>query len=123
MELYESRLMFETHDSGEHLAMMERVVDRIPESMARSCGPSARCFFDRHRELRWPDIALSDRSVRKVHRLPTLKDRISREDAEMGFLAAIQGMLTMSPAKRLTATQLLALPFFLQGDKTRERHD
>jgi len=51
------------------------------------------------------------------------QDRISREDAEMGFLAAIQGMLTMSPAKRLTATQLLALPFFLQGDKTRERHD
>lgn len=37
--------LFQTHENMEHLAMMEAVLGRIPESMAASANESARKYF------------------------------------------------------------------------------
>ena len=37
--------LFQTHENMEHLAMMEAVLGRIPESMAASANENARKYF------------------------------------------------------------------------------
>ena len=42
--------LFQTHENLEHLAMMETVLGRIPESMAASASENARNYF-MHRQV------------------------------------------------------------------------
>mmetsp|Transcript_39076 Transcript_39076/g.103327 ORF Transcript_39076/g.103327 Transcript_39076/m.103327 type:complete len:191 (+) Transcript_39076:618-1190(+) len=58
LELYEGKLTFDTHDTAQHLAMMERLCGRIPEHMASKAANGAEDFFDRkdHRLL-WPELS------------------------------------------------------------------
>mmetsp|Transcript_20116 Transcript_20116/g.46992 ORF Transcript_20116/g.46992 Transcript_20116/m.46992 type:complete len:111 (-) Transcript_20116:69-401(-) len=107
-------MTFDTHDSGEHLAMMERVVGkRIPGHMVQRAGASAASFFDRRGHLRWPDMAGSSKSERRVSKLVRLEDRV----ADQVLLGFIQGLLKIDPNERLTAAEALRHPF-LASSKT-----
>lgn len=44
--------LFQTHENLEHLAMMETVLGRIPESMAASANENARNYFMHRQVLR-----------------------------------------------------------------------
>eukprot|EP00435_Cladocopium_sp_Y103_P038279 s1245_g10.t1 len=102
-ELYSGNMLFETHNSPEHLAMMERILEPFPESMlSRVSGKTKERFVaeiteDQHR-LQWPKNAESEKSVMKVWKQWPLEDRVPAE--HMDFVHFLRGLLALEPWRR-----------------------
>lgn len=102
-ELYSGNMLFETHNSAEHLAMMERILEPFPESMlSRVSGKTKTRFVaevteDQHR-LQWPKNAESERSVLKVWKQWPLEDRVPAE--HLDFVQFLRGLLALEPWRR-----------------------
>ena len=117
MELYLGELFFSTHENLQHLALIERIVGRFPREMVqraldRDRRGMSRFFDDTTSEVRWPEKARSKSSESHVRNTRVLSEQILEEDAKVGFLDFIQGLLTIDPAKRLTAEEATRHPFF-----------
>merc|ERR1712037_690242 len=74
MELYSGELLFRTHESVEHLALMERTIEPLPPRMLEGSGEAKR---ERYLEgdpgsgswrLHWPQDSSSEGSRRHVQR-------------------------------------------------------
>ncbi|TNM98718.1 hypothetical protein fugu_013282 [Takifugu bimaculatus] len=108
IEYYLGSTLFQTHDSKEHLAMMERVLGPIPTHLLQKT--KKRRFVHRSK-LDWDAHGSSGRYVRK--RCKPLKRYMTSDNKDHEQLFdLIEKMLTYDPAKRLTLDQCLQHPLF-----------
>ncbi|BBN11000.1 hypothetical protein Mp_5g08240 [Marchantia polymorpha subsp. ruderalis] len=119
VELCSGDALFQTHENLEHLAMMERVLGPIPQSMIKRADRRAEKYLTHGRELNWPEGAVSWESIRAVRRLPRLRNLIMQHvDHSAGTLIdLLHGLLKFEPAERLTAKEALKHPFFREPSR------
>lgn len=119
MELYTGELLFRTHNSLEHLALMERVIQPFPQSMLAKASDARRdsCLLKEDEEgpwrLRWPPdgvLAESEQKVATQQPLAKLVQRPHRRLAE--FVTAI---LQPEPSGRLSAASASKHAFFSEA--------
>ncbi|EQC33276.1 CMGC/CLK protein kinase [Saprolegnia diclina VS20] len=110
-ELYLGELLFSTHENLEHLALIERCIAPFPKEMVERADKQAKKYFtSTSQTLRWPENAASQESIDHVRKMRPLREIIAPEDK--GLLSLLEGMLTMDPARRLSARDALRHDFF-----------
>ena len=72
VEIYTGELVFPTHKDSEHIAMMKKLLGRMPTWMVKKCARRYRKYFDRDYRLLFPEGA-SDKAIRNVKKLPRLE--------------------------------------------------
>ena len=113
-ELALGHTLFQTHDNREHLAMMERILGRLPHRM---CTKTRVKYFCQRGRLKWDEKSSSGRYVKEnckpLHRY---SDRVpaSCTDPESWeeMFDLISKMLIYEPSKRLTLAEALRHSFF-----------
>ncbi|GBG30565.1 Protein kinase, putative [Hondaea fermentalgiana] len=112
MELLCGKLLFETHEEHEHLALIERVVGGFPSRMAAATPE----LFTSRGYARFPISSTPSDRVEFVRRARPLKDlvrqyapRVSQESNEQSlawFTSVVSDCLKINPMSRATATEL-----------------
>ncbi|KAG9150600.1 hypothetical protein Leryth_008073 [Lithospermum erythrorhizon] len=113
VELCSGEALFQTHENLEHLAMMERVLGPLPQTMLKRADRHAEKYVRRGR-LDWPEGATSRESIKSVMKLPRLQNLVMQHvDHSAGDLIdLLQGLLKYDPSTRTTAHESLRHPFF-----------
>ncbi|KAH7372867.1 hypothetical protein KP509_17G025500 [Ceratopteris richardii] len=113
LELCSGKVLFQTRDDLEHLAMMERVIGPIPSYMIRKSKGQALKYFIQERKLNWPDRYTSRDSIRAVLRIRGLRDLVMNhaDKSSRSLLDLLQQMFCYDPSKRITAKEALQHPF------------
>ncbi|XP_007421980.1 dual specificity protein kinase CLK4 isoform X1 [Python bivittatus] len=107
IEYYLGFTVFQTHDSKEHLAMMERILGPLPLHMIKK---SRKCYF-RHNQLDWDEHSSAGRYVRR--RCKPLKEFMHCHDKDhVNLFELIRRMLEYDPSKRITLDEALEHRFF-----------
>jgi len=108
-ELALGYMLFDTHSSLEHLAMMERILGKIPTNMASKSGSS---YFKKG-VLEWDPNSKEGRHVRR--KVKPLDRYIPREDREnrdwMDMFNLIKRMLEYDPQERISLQEAMQHPF------------
>ncbi|XP_001370335.1 dual specificity protein kinase CLK1 isoform X1 [Monodelphis domestica] len=113
IEYYLGFTIFPTHDSKEHLAMMERILGPLPKHMIQKTRVQK---YFRHYQLDWDEHSSAGRYVSR--RCKPLKEFMHSQDADHELLFdLIQKMLEYDPSKRITLTEALKHPFFFSLKK------
>ncbi len=73
--------LFQTHDNLEHLAMMEMVMGKMPESVAREAVNHKPEFFKEGRKLNWPSPKTTKQSRKDVRATRSLQVCLAIGDA------------------------------------------
>nr|XP_012642838.1 dual specificity protein kinase CLK4 isoform X2 [Microcebus murinus]XP_012642839.1 dual specificity protein kinase CLK4 isoform X2 [Microcebus murinus] len=108
IEYYLGFTVFQTHDSKEHLAMMERILGPLPPHMIQKTRK--RKYFH-HNQLDWDEHSSAGRYVRR--RCKPLKEFMLCHDEEHEKLFdLVRRMLEYDPTKRITLDEALQHPFF-----------
>ncbi|XP_019728601.1 dual specificity protein kinase CLK1-like isoform X2 [Hippocampus comes] len=107
MEYYLGQTLFPTHDSKEHLAMMEKILGPIPPHMLKQ---TRKQHYVLNGRLDWDELSSSGRYVRK-HCKP-LKSLPRRSEDERQLLDLLACMLEFDVARRITLEEALWHPFF-----------
>ncbi|XP_070699682.1 dual specificity protein kinase CLK1-like isoform X2 [Pempheris klunzingeri] len=107
LEFYLGRTLFPTHDSREHLAMMEKVLGPIPPHLLQQTRKQHYVHNDR---LSWDEKSSSDDYLRK-HCKP-LKCMWRRSEDERQLFDLLGCMLEFDVCKRITLEEALWHPFF-----------
>lgn len=120
VELITGRALFQTHENLEHLAMMEKVLDKIPSDMASRSSTDARKYFAGDDSLCWYPTA-SRKSIKAVQQLTSLR-RLLRLEADSSAASHLDSlhsllreMLTYHPHRRRTAHDCLTHDFFKEN--------
>ncbi|CAG5991334.1 unnamed protein product [Menidia menidia] len=108
IEYYLGTTLFQTHDSKEHLAMMERVLGPIPTNLLEKT--KKRRYVHRNK-LDWDAHGSAGRYVRK-HCRPLKHYMVSKDDDHRQLFDLIEKMMEYDPAKRFSLEQALHHPFF-----------
>ncbi|KAI1754195.1 kinase-like domain-containing protein [Xylaria castorea] len=121
VEFFTGDALFQTHDNLEHLAMMENVCDSridthlvqmVNKSASRSSSNSPAKYFKRLK-LDYPATETTRASRRFVRNMKRLSDIIPATSPFLRlFLDLLQKIFVYDPAKRITARQALAHPWF-----------
>ncbi|XP_016134200.1 dual specificity protein kinase CLK4-like [Sinocyclocheilus grahami] len=116
IEFYLGLTLFQTHDSKEHLAMMERVLGPIPAHLLQK---TRKRRYVHHDKLDWDEHSSAGRYVRK-HCKP-LKQYMSSKTPEHELLFdLLQKMMEYDSSKRITLEQAIGHPFFNSIRKERK---
>jgi CDC-like kinase len=113
-ELALGHTLFQTHDNREHLAMMERILGRLP---SRMCLKTRVKYFDKYGRLKWDEKSSSGKYVKEnckpLHRYAD-KTPASCSDTEAWaeLFDLISKMLIYEPSKRLSLSEALRHSFF-----------
>ncbi|KAJ8265999.1 hypothetical protein GJAV_G00124070 [Gymnothorax javanicus] len=108
MEYYLGLTLFQTHDSKEHLAMMERVLGPIPSHMLHKTRKRRYLHQDK---LDWDEHSSAGRYVRK-HCRPLKQYMLSKSLEHELLFDLILKMLEYDASRRITLDQALRHPFF-----------
>lgn len=108
IEYYLGSTLFQTHDSKEHLAMMERVLGPIPTHMLQKTRKSR---FVRNDKLDWDIHSSSGRYVRKQCK-PLRQYLVSSSSDHEQLFDLIERMLEYDVTKRITLDEAIKHPFF-----------
>ncbi|KAI8627424.1 kinase-like domain-containing protein [Xylariaceae sp. FL1651] len=121
VEFFTGDALFQTHDNLEHLAMMENVCDSridthlvqmVNKSSTRNSSNSPAKYFKRLK-LDYPTPETTRASRRFVRNMKRLSDIIPATSPFLRlFLDLLQKIFVYDPAKRITARQALAHPWF-----------
>jgi len=116
MELYSGDQLFATHEELEHMALMERIIGRLPSDMLNN---AAREVKDRYLHkssssgqwrLPWPEKASSSSSERHVHSQKSLLEQVPHP--HKAFAEFLRGLLALQPHRRPSAAEAMRDPFF-----------
>ncbi|XP_042626584.1 dual specificity protein kinase CLK4-like isoform X2 [Cyprinus carpio] len=108
IEYYLGSTLFQTHDSKEHLAMMERVLGPLPTHMLQKTRKKR---YVRHDKLDWDVHSSSGRYVRK--QCKPLRQYIGSSSSDHAQLFdLIERMLEYDVTKRITLDEAIKHPFF-----------
>ncbi|XP_076836106.1 dual specificity protein kinase CLK4b [Brachyhypopomus gauderio] len=108
IEYYLGLTLFQTHDSKEHLAMMERVLGPIPVHMLQKTRKQRYVHRDK---LDWDEHSSSGRYVRK-HCKPLRQYMSSKSSDHEKLFDLIQKMMDYDVSKRITLDEAIKHPFF-----------
>ncbi|XP_037532835.1 dual specificity protein kinase CLK2b isoform X2 [Nematolebias whitei] len=108
-EYYEGFTLFQTHDSREHLAMMERVGGPIPLQMIQR-SRKQRYFY--HGRLDWIECSKAGRFVKSKCK-PFRNYLLSHGREHHQFFDLLEKMLEYEPLERISLPSALKQPFFL----------
>ncbi|KAF4077277.1 hypothetical protein AMELA_G00206180 [Ameiurus melas] len=108
IEYYLGLTLFQTHDSKEHLAMMERVLGPIPAHMLQQTRKQR---YIHHGKLDWDDCSSSGRYVRK-HCKPLKQYMSSKNSEHEQLFDLLQKMMEYDVSKRITLEEAIKHPFF-----------
>ncbi|XP_061473262.1 dual specificity protein kinase CLK4 isoform X2 [Rhineura floridana] len=107
IEYYLGFTVFQTHDSKEHLAMMERMLGPLPVHMIKK----SRKHYFHHNQLDWDEHSSAGRYVRRWCK--PLKEFMHCHDKDHeNLFDLIRRMLEYDPVKRITLDEALEHPFF-----------
>lgn len=116
VEFYTGIALFQTHDNLEHLAMMEIVMGKMPDRLARQ---GARCkpeFFKEGNKLDWPKPKASRQSKKDVRATRNLHDIVPPTDTiNRHFLDLVRKLLAFDPNTRISVREALNHPYFAQS--------
>jgi dual-specificity kinase len=73
VEFYTGMALFQTHDNLEHLAMMEMVMGKMPENVAREAVNHKPEFFKEGPKLNWPSSKTTKQSRKDVRATRSLQ--------------------------------------------------
>ncbi|XP_075957627.1 dual specificity protein kinase CLK4-like [Anarhichas minor] len=107
MEFYLGHTLFQTHDSKEHLAMMERILGPIPLHLLKQ---TRKQHYVHNERLNRDDQSSSDDYVRKHCQPLKLMQRTSEEERQLFDLLGC--MLEYDVYRRITLEEALWHPFF-----------
>ncbi|XP_077175255.1 dual specificity protein kinase CLK1 [Paroedura picta] len=108
IEYYLGFTIFPTHDSKEHLAMMQKILGPLPIHMIQKTRK--RKYFHQD-QLDWDEHSSAGRYVSR--RCKPLKEFMQCHDSDHeNLFDLIQKMLKYDPADRITLSQALKHPFF-----------
>ncbi|XP_067113287.1 dual specificity protein kinase CLK4-like isoform X3 [Osmerus mordax] len=107
-EYYLGLTLFQTHDSKEHLAMMERVLGPIPAHLLQK---TKKRRYVHHERLDWDEHSSSGRYVRK-HCKPLKQYMLSKSWDDEQLFDLIHGMMEYDVSRRLTLEEAIWHPFF-----------
>ncbi|KAI0971290.1 kinase-like domain-containing protein [Xylaria arbuscula] len=124
VEFFTGDALFQTHDNLEHLAMMENVCDSridthlvqtVNKSASRNSSNSPAKYFKRLK-LDYPTPDTTRASRRFVRNMKRLSDIIPATSPFLRlFLDLLHKIFVYDPAKRITARQALAHPWFREA--------
>ncbi|XP_024250668.1 dual specificity protein kinase CLK4b isoform X2 [Oncorhynchus tshawytscha] len=117
LEYYLGLTLFQTHDSKEHLAMMERVLGPIPIHLLQKTKKRRYVHHDR---LDWDEHSSSGRYVRK-HCKPLKQYMSSRSSDHEQLFDLIHSMMEYDVSRRLTLEEAIWHPFFHPMRKERKK--
>ncbi|CAK0880549.1 unnamed protein product, partial [Prorocentrum cordatum] len=121
MELYTGELLFRTHESLEHLALMERAIETFPGQMLSLAATTARqeqfLVMDppgsgRWR-LHWPELAKSPASDTHVKSQRKMSQLVESQHSSLADFSA--SLLILEPSRRPSAKAALAHPFLFDS--------
>merc|ERR1711957_652362 len=105
-----------THEELEHLALMERIIDKLPQDMLGKASPSVRDrYLSRDNRsgtwrIPWPDKASNANSERHVASQRKLVDQVLPH--HRSFADFVGKLLRMESNKRPSASRALQSSFF-----------
>uniref|UniRef100_UPI0037E899D2 dual specificity protein kinase CLK4-like n=1 Tax=Semicossyphus pulcher TaxID=241346 RepID=UPI0037E899D2 len=108
MEFYLGRTLFPTHDSIEHLAMMEKVLGPIPPHLLKQ---SRKQHYVNNERLNWDEQSSSDHYIRR-HCQPLKQCMWRRNEDERQLFDLLGCMLEYDVCRRITLEEALWHPFF-----------
>ncbi|MCJ8740646.1 hypothetical protein PDJAM_G00061340 [Pangasius djambal] len=117
IEYYLGLTLFQTHDSREHLAMMERVLGPIPAHMLQQTRKQR---YVHHGKLDWDEYNSSGRYVRK-HCKPLKQYMSSKSSEHEQLFDLLQKMMEYDVSKRITLEEAIKHPFFTPLRKESEK--
>lgn len=106
-ELYMGITLFQTHDNREHLAMMERILDKIPYRMGRKT--KTKYFY--HGRLDWNEKTNAGLYVRENCK-PLFRYMKSQELEDRELFDLILRMLDYEPSSRCTLAEAMTHSYF-----------
>ncbi|KAM8741761.1 dual specificity protein kinase CLK4-like isoform 3-T4 [Acanthopagrus schlegelii] len=108
MEFFLGRVLFMTHDSREHLAMMEKVLGPIPPHLLKK---TSKKHYVHNERLNWDEQGSSGDYIRKHCKpLKQFMQRASEEERQLFDLLSC--MLEYDVCRRITLEEALWHPFF-----------
>ncbi|XP_076607120.1 dual specificity protein kinase CLK4-like [Chaetodon auriga] len=119
MEFYLGRTLFMTHDSKEHLAMMEKVLGPIPPNLLKQ---SRKQHYVHNESLNWDEHSSSNDYIRK-HCKPLKQCMRRNTEEERQLFDLLSCMLEYDVCRRITLEEALWHPFFspLRTQKQQQR--
>eukprot|EP00435_Cladocopium_sp_Y103_P070274 s284_g35.t1 len=115
MELYTGELLFRTHESLEHLVLMERCLERFPQELLSKASrrPDGR-FVVKDPVSRWQlRVPESAESLGKVKQQKPLKKLVQTEHMSVATFSS--SMLVLDPTKRPSARKALKHEFLSES--------
>jgi len=118
LELYSGNLFFETHETNEHLAMIDRVCGPIPfwmgnraESKLRQCFRLDDEYYKKQGTFyQFPQQNTSGKSITRVKETKSIDEVIPSQYPELRDL--LKKMLIIDPKLRISCSEALKHPFF-----------
>jgi len=118
LELFSGDLFFETHETYEHLAMIDRACGPIPYWMGNRAESKLRKHFileddyynKYHTFFDFPKHSSGMQSTKRVQNMKLINDFIPESYPELRDL--LKKMLTVDPKERITCQAALEHPFF-----------
>ncbi|XP_039682321.1 dual specificity protein kinase CLK4-like isoform X3 [Perca fluviatilis] len=119
MEFYLGRTLFQTHDSKEHLAMMEKILGPIPPHLLKQTRKE---HYVHNGRLNWDESSSTDEYIWK-HCIPLKQSMRKKSEEESQLFDLIGCMLEYDVYRRITLEEALWHPFFspmrMQKPRTR----
>ncbi|XP_032390134.1 dual specificity protein kinase CLK4 isoform X4 [Etheostoma spectabile] len=108
MEFYLGRTLFQTHDSKEHLAMMEKILGPIPPHLLKQ---TRKQHYVHNGRLNWDETSSTDEYIWK-HCIPLKQSMCKKSEEESKLFDLIGSMLEYDVYRRITLEEALWHPFF-----------
>eukprot|EP00826_Nyctotherus_ovalis_P043940 TRINITY_DN4691_c0_g1_i2.p2 TRINITY_DN4691_c0_g1~~TRINITY_DN4691_c0_g1_i2.p2 ORF type:complete len:134 (-),score=35.58 TRINITY_DN4691_c0_g1_i2:946-1347(-) len=109
-------MLFPTHDSVEHLALMTKLIGQFPRWMITFSSKEFKSCFrpskDNAKELQidWPACAPEEVSLSTYNNMKPIEEEVLEEDRE--FSSLLRFLLKADPKERPSAAQALEHEFF-----------